>query len=198
MIEKFNVAVFEYINRFAGLNPSVDNVAKITAGYMPFVFVLGLAYLWFSRQGKQRHIALYGGYAAIVGLTLNLLITSLYFHPRPFMLSLGTLLVPHAPETSFPSDHTTLMLSIAFALACFERTRKMGILFAALGLLGGTARVFCGLHFPLDILGSAGVALVSAFVVRAASRKLSGLNDKLISWYDKVLETVIKSVRKFS
>lgn len=187
MIEKFNVAAFEHINRFAGVNPIVDNVAKITAGYLPFVFVLGLIYLWFSRQDEHRHIALYGGYAAIVGLTLNLLITSLYFHPRPFMLSLGTLLVPHVPETSFPSDHTTWMLSIAFILAHFEETRKTGIVFVALGLLGGAARVFCGLHFPLDILGSAGVAAISLLLIQLSQSKLAGLNDRIIDFYTKIV-----------
>lgn len=120
----------------------------------------------------------------LTGLALNFVVTIFYFHPRPFMEGMGTLLVQHAAETSFPSDHTTLMLSIASTLVFFEQSRLPGIILLIPGHLGGLARVFCGLHFPLDILGSIAIALLSSVFIFRLRTHLSCLNDPVIRAFD--------------
>jgi len=120
----------------------------------------------------------------LTGLSLNFMVTIFDFHPRPFMEGLGTLLVHHAPETSFPSDHTTLMLSIAGTLVCFGQSRLHGIILFALSLAGGLARVFCGLHFPLDILGSILIATLSSIFIFRIQTHLTCLNDPVIRFFD--------------
>ena len=65
------------------------------------------------------------------------------------MIPVGTTLFPYAAETSFPSDHTTFMLSIALMMSYFKETRKIGIILAVLGLIGGLSRVFCRSTFPI-------------------------------------------------
>ncbi len=172
MLEEINRAVFEDINHFAGMNPVLDNLAVILAKYLIIIFILWLAYLWFRKGEASKKIALYGAFSAALGLLFNFLITSFYYHPRPFMLHLGRLLILHAAETSFPSDHTTFMLSIAFLLIYFRETRVSGLILSIFGLIGGLARVFSGLHFPLDILGSIGVALLSSLLAYAFGPKL--------------------------
>lgn len=167
--------MFEYINHFAGTNYVLDHIAIITAKYLAFFFVLCLVYLWF--KSKYQNAVLYSFYAAVLGLSLNLIISALYYHPRPFMLHLGKLLIPHSPETSFPSDHTTFMLSIAFMLIYFRKTRISGLILLVLGLLGGLARVFTGLHFPFDIIGSAVVAIFSSLIIYSLKTRLEPLNN---------------------
>lgn len=172
MIEDVNIALFKSINHLAGINPVLDYLGIITANYLPFIFILWLAYLGFRKEGAGKKIALYAGFSAAIGLLLNFLITSIYYHPRPFMLHLGTLLIRHTAETSFPSDHTTFMLSIAFLLIYYSETRVSGIVLSILGVVGGLARVFAGLHFPLDILGSIGVALTASLFAYKFGAKL--------------------------
>ncbi|WP_234418476.1 phosphatase PAP2 family protein [Dongshaea marina] len=116
-------------------------------------------------------------YSALFAMTLTSIIRHLFFHPRPFMLKLGTQLIQHAPTSSFPSAHTTFMLSIALIWLYFRDSRKIGILLCLVGLMGGLARVFCGIHFPLDIVGSFLVALSTSslvFICRGWLERLNG------------------------
>ncbi|MBI4685317.1 MAG: phosphatase PAP2 family protein [Nitrospirae bacterium] len=109
--------------------------------------------------------------------------TLFYFHPRPFMDGIGTALIKHAAETSFPSDHTTFMLSIATTLLLIDSTMKWAILFVALGAVGGISRVFCGIHYPLDILGSLIVAFISSVLIWSLKKKIVVVNEYVISKY---------------
>jgi len=176
--------LFMAINRFADTNPHLDSLARIVASYMPLIFLGWLAFLWFSRGKSNRAIVLYSVAAAVLGLLLNFVITKVYFHPRPFMIPVGKLLIPHGPETSFPSDHTTFMLSIAIILLYFRESRIGGVALFLLGLAGGFARVFCGLHFPLDIAGSFGVALIATGLVYLLRHALAKINNSILRGYD--------------
>ncbi|GBE54767.1 MAG TPA: undecaprenyl-diphosphatase [Euryarchaeota archaeon] len=185
MISELNIAMFNYINHFAGTNPILDYAAIIAAKYMPIIFILWVVYLWF--KNKYQNTALYCFYASILGLSFNFIIGSFYYHPRPFMLHLGKLLVLHSSDSSFPSDHTTFMLSIAFTLIYFRKTRTSGLILFVLGFLGGFARVFVGIHFPFDIIGSAVVAIFSSFIIYSLRTRLKPLNNLFISLYSSLI-----------
>ena len=187
MIEQLNMALFHMINQYAGLNPFVDTIAILAAQYMPLIFVIVLIYLWIKKGTKTKNIVLYSIYAAILGLIINYVIGLLYFHPRPFMIPVGTTLFPYAAETSFPSDHTTFMLSIALMMSYFKETRKIGIILAVLGLIGGLSRVFAGVHFPLDILGSVCVAIIVSLVIYYLKDNLAFLNKTVKGIYFKIV-----------
>ena len=187
MLNQIDTQIFLAINHFAGNSTVIDKLGIFTAEYLPFIFILFLIYLWFNKH-KNKEFALYSGYSAILGISLNFFITLFYFHPRPFMDKIGTLLINHLPETSFPSDHTTFMLSIAFMLLYFQETRKAGIILTILGILGGISRIFCGVHYPFDIVGSVFVALVSSYVIFMFRKKLQSFNNLIISLYYDVLK----------
>ena len=186
MIEQINFALFHLINQYAGLNPLIDDLAIITAKYMPVVIILGLVYLWFKNQYRSRDIVLYGAYAAILGLVINYIIGLLYFHPRPFMIHIGTLLFQYPAETSFPSDHATLMFSLALMLIYFKETRIAGFIFLILGFIGSFARIFSGIHFPLDILGSLIVSIISTIIIFQFKDKFNPLNTVIKEIYYKI------------
>ena len=188
MIENINMALFHLINQYAGVNPIVDTIAILAAKYMPIVFVIPLIYLWVKKGDKNKDIALYSIYAAIIGLFINYIIGIFYYHPRPFTLHMGTLLFPYSADSSFPSDHTTLMLSIALIMIYFKETRKLGIILAILGLIGGFARVFSGVHFPFDILGSVVVAIIISLAIYHLKDKLTFLNRRIKAIYFKIAE----------
>ncbi len=172
MLNQLNIFLFKIINSFAGHNNLLDSIGIALAKYLPYVFILVLVYLWL-RKNKIRNIVLYSGYATALGLIINRLITLVYFHPRPFMDHLGTTLLNHAPDSSLPSDHTTLLLSIAFMFLYFKKTRTTGIILSGLGILGGLARVYVGVHYPLDIAGSIVVSLISTGLIFYLQPKFS-------------------------
>ena len=186
MIEQLNMAVFHLINQYAGLNPFTDTLAILAAKYMPVVIILGMIYFWIRKGDKIRDIVLYGGYAAVLGLVMNFIISLFYFHPRPFMIPTGTLLFQYPAESSFPSDHTTLMLSLALMMVYFKETRIAGIILMILGFIGGFARVFCGVHFPMDIFGSFIVAVISTMLIFQFRDRLTPINNAVKWTYSKI------------
>lgn len=78
------------------------------------------------------------------------------------MLGLGRQLLSHAAETSFPSDHVTLILSFGVGLLLTRQLRRVAPGIVTLGFLTAWSRVYLGVHFPIDMLGSLVVAFVAA------------------------------------
>ncbi len=170
MLTQLNSRLFLAVNNLAGHNVFWDKIGIVCAQYMPLVFVLALIYLWW-RGRRRRQIAWLAGLAAALGLGLNFFIALFYFHPRPFVRHLGRQLIQHAPDASFPSDHTTAMLAIAFTFLLFPRTRVLGFILTVLGFIGGLSRVYVGVHYPFDIVGSAVVAAGAAGLIFLSARK---------------------------
>ena len=183
----FNQELFLTINSYAQTNTAIDFFMISIAQYSPYVFIVLLFYLWFNDNKNE---ALYAGYATTLGVLLNSIIGLFYFHPRPFMENLGVTLLHHKAENSFPSDHTTFVVSIAFMLLTFKQTRTIGVVAFVLALWCGIARIYCGVHYPFDILGSIVVAIVAVTIIKLLSSKLNGLNIFIISLYNKILGTI--------
>ena len=183
MIDQINIKLFTDINRFAGESALLDKIAKDVAEYSPYLFIAVLFYLWFSLRKDGKYYALAAGYSSISGILINRSITLFYFHPRPFMQEIGTQLVYHVPESSFPSDHTTFLLSIAAMLLYYRSTVIIGCLLFFFGLFSGGSRGFCGVHFPFDIIGSVLVSLIAASTVWGFRKRLRVLNDFIVNVY---------------
>lgn len=107
------------------------------------------------------------------GVGANQLIGLVWQHPRPFMIGLGHTFLPHAPDSSFPSDHATVFAGIALTLL-LGGARWLGGFTVLAGALVAWARVFLGVHFPLDKFGAAAVAGV-AYVLIAPLWHLAGM-----------------------
>ena len=186
-MKQFNQQLFIYINQVVGENHLFDLTMILIAKYMPYIFIGLLFYLWFD---DKEHEALYTGYTTTLGIVLNFIIGLLYYHNRPFVDNIGVSLLSHKIENSFPSDHTTFVISIAFMLLTFKQTRTIGIVASILALWCGVARVYCGVHYPFDILGSIVVSIVAVTIIKLLSSKLNGLNAFIITFYNKILGTI--------
>ncbi len=185
MNHSLNQKIFLAINDFAGKNHIIDSAMVSVAKYMPYLFIALLFYLWF---GKRKNEALYAGYAATLGVGINFFIGLFYFHPRPFMDHLGSTLLSHKADSSFPSDHTTFTMSIALMLLSFKTTKTIGIIVVFLALWCGVARVYAGVHYPFDILGSVIVSILAVIVIIALKNKLALLNNIIISVWQKIIK----------
>lgn len=184
-METLNQNIFLSINDFANQNDFLDTVMIGMANSMPYFFIGLLFYLWFTNRKNE---ALFAGYATTLGVIINQIIGLFYFHPRPFMENLGITLLSHKAENSFPSDHTTFVVSIALMLITFRSTRTLGIVSIILALWCGVARVYCGIHYPFDIMGSIIVSIVAVVIITIIKDKLSVLNDIIISIWNKIFK----------
>ncbi len=187
MIEQLNKELFLAINQYAGSSKIVDAIAVGIAEYLPYLFIIILVYLWFKQHVEKKSIPLHAGYSAILGLLINLAVSSVYFHPRPFMENLGITLIHHVADSSMPSDHTTFMLSIAISLFFNKSCRMLGAVLIVSGFIGGLSRVFIGVHFPMDILVSAVVSFFSAVTIFILKERLESTDKFVIGGYEKII-----------
>ena len=178
-----NQKLFLIVNANAGENRFIDLLMLTSAEGIPYLVIGVLFYLWFSHR---RHEALYAGYAATVGVGINFLITLFFFHNRPFMDRLGHPLLAHAPDSSFPSDHATFTFSIALMLLTFKTTRTVGIILTSLALACGMARVYVGVHYPLDIAGSFVVSMIAVWIIHSFESRLKYFNEQLIGLWNRL------------
>lgn len=195
MITDPNLTLFHIINGMAGRSPVLDSTGIFAAKYVIYIFGAYLAYLWLVKNQHLQEV-LFTGYAALIGMGINVFITLFYFHPRPFMIPTGTLLIAHASESSFPSDHATIMFSLSLMLLTFKELRRTGVVFLMLSCISGLARVYSGLHFPMDIAGSLLAALLSMGILLALKKYLIPFNRILISYFENIKERLAKKCLK--
>jgi undecaprenyl-diphosphatase len=86
------------------------------------------------------------------------LIKTLVHRPRPDIASLSHILIAHPGGFSFPSGHTSFASALAMSLILVSRdwrTRRP-VLVVAVGvaILTGLSRVYLGVHYPTDVVGS--------------------------------------------
>lgn len=92
---------------------------------------------------------------------LGLVASGLHPEERPFTTHPGLhRLIAHEPGQSFPSDHSTAAFALALATMVFISQRWGAVLLGAAALIG-FSRVYAGVHYPGDILGSMIVAVVA-------------------------------------
>ncbi|MGO4330432.1 phosphatase PAP2 family protein, partial [Cupriavidus sp. M-11] len=111
--------------------------------------------------------------AAALGAVCAAALGALLPMPRPFMAGIGHTYLAHAADASFPSDHVTLLATLGFVLV---RARSAGLRVSGAGLLAaaaatGWARVYLGVHFPLDIAGAFALAACCAAIAAGASTR---------------------------
>jgi undecaprenyl-diphosphatase len=193
MITNLNVKIFQWIHSGAGNHPVVDGFAVFFSEGGPYLVGALLVVFWFFVDINKKAALLEAIEAAIIGLVVNQLIGFFYFHPRPYMVGLCTPLFPHGPETSFPSDHATLIFSAALYLIVARSWIACGIPLLAIALLTAWGRVYSGIHFPFDMAGSMVVGLTSAGLIYWLAEHLNPLNMRLIRVSDQLTERIVRT-----
>src|SRR5437016_3596743 len=132
------------------------------------VFALPIvqATLWFmadTRKHEIRTVIVLGVLAAGLAFALGLLLERTLARPRPFVALGFDPLFSHAPDSSFPSDHT--LVGVAFVGPIWLARRRLAVILIAWAVIVGLARVAAGVHFPSDIIGSFALAQVLDILV---------------------------------
>ena len=170
-MEKLNFALYLLINASADAPVWVIRLAKFCAGGLIFWLPLQLVFGWVRGTFASRLVMLEVLLACLSGLLISSLIGNFWPHSRPFVLELGRTLLAHAPDASFPSDHTVI-LAAAAASFWLQGWRRSGGLLVVLTLVTGWARIYVGVHFPFDILGGLALGLCCAWFCRRFASRL--------------------------
>ncbi|MDQ6659873.1 MAG: phosphatase PAP2 family protein [Chloroflexota bacterium] len=212
----WNYALFLAINGLAGAYAWLDSLMAFCADYLIFcwpillLLIWGLPLAWKQRTlssaqaallQRRRSAVLWVPIACLIAYGLNLFIELFVFEPRPFVTHHNAhLLISHAADSAFPSDHTAWSFAVFGVLlfilvpALFAARRgasedakvpKGEVLWQAV-LVGvafvvacsiGFARVFVGVHYPGDVLGGALDGLVAGAIAALLFHVLRRLTD---------------------
>ncbi len=127
--------------------------------YLTIILMFALAFKSGLKEKKALILAVFSIPLVVILIKfIHLFIVT----PRPFEA--------YEAGASFPSRHASLMAAFAFAYVIFRS--KWALLFLSLTAWVGVARVYTGVHFPVDILGGIGVGLLSCLFARGIIRLL--------------------------
>lgn len=190
-----NLHLFELINARPGLSPGALFLATLLAQWLiygvPFVMVAA----WVRGDRSTRQELLQMLLAVAISLSLAQVIAHLWPQPRPAALQLGTQYLAHGPDPGLPSDHVTVLWSLAFAALRTQRLALWGFPLLALGLLIGWSRVYLGVHFPFDVLAALPVGWAGAIIAGLLSGPLQSAFLWTLDTYERLTDHVRGKLR---
>lgn len=140
-----------------------------TASEFAIIVVAALSYI-FWRQGRLADTVTI--VASVVGAAvLSLVLKVLFARPRPDVIP--PLVVE--PTYSFPSGHTIVGVALYGLMAVFfwrQRLYGWALLSSLWVLTVGFSRVYLGVHYPSDVLGSLALGVIWLTVVVAVHDRL--------------------------
>ncbi|MCP1313909.1 MULTISPECIES: phosphatase PAP2 family protein [unclassified Halomonas] len=153
-MDALNLALFELLNSPSNAPDWLVTIATLCASdiilVVPALLVLG----WLLGDDASRRPLFEAFVATLLALGVSGAIGALWPMPRPFMVPVGEYLLEHAATPAFPSNHLTIMLTMAFSLTLHDRTRRLGHALLVAAVPVAWARVYLGVHFPRDMIGA--------------------------------------------
>lgn len=129
----------------------MDNLMIIGAEYVIYLTIILMFALTLKKGPAEKKALILAIFSIPVAVILIKVIHLFIITPRP----LGA----YEDGAAFPSRHASLMAAFAFAYIFFRS--KWAALMVALTVWVGIARVYVGVHFPVDILGGIVTGLLS-------------------------------------
>lgn len=183
----WNLWLFQWINAPADPASIPLQLALFFAEFGPWLAIALLLWFWFRGQAETRRTLLQAGIALLIALSINFSFALTLYVPRPFAVGLGNNFLAHALETSFPSDHGTFLWSLGFGILFTRRLTLTALAIVVIGLLTAWARIYLGVHFPLDMLGSLLISLFAAMLALPIGRRL-------VPWLSGYIEPIQQGI----
>jgi undecaprenyl-diphosphatase len=131
----------------------VDLIISFVAEYLyGFVILVAIGYLIWQYRSRWLELIIAAVCIGGIAYLLAKLTANWISDPRPFIETGKPPLISSALDNGFPSDHTLLVAAVAAVVTLANW--KIGLVFWALALVIGLARVYAGVHHMLDIAGS--------------------------------------------
>jgi undecaprenyl-diphosphatase len=180
-----DLQLFRLINNLAGHNAFLDGLMRLLVNeyFLTTIMALILVIFWFEGQDRdQRERNQSAILRAVVALSVANIILKLcnliYSRPRPFANHEVNLLFYQPWDSSFPSNPATVGFSIAIAVWLYHR--RLGTLLLVLATLFGLSRIYCGVHYPSDVIAGALLGGLSAYAVVRKARFIDPLISLII------------------
>jgi len=162
--------IFQQINNFAGRNIYLDFFGIFCAKYLGYILIL-ILFLFLIKNFKKYLPTVIKILGAVIlsRVLIAELIRFFWQRPRPFVENNVNLLINHSSTHSFPSGHATFFFALSTVVYFYNK--KTGILFLVASSLIAVSRVFCGIHWPSDIIIGALVGIFSGWIIMKFFKK---------------------------
>jgi membrane-associated phospholipid phosphatase len=195
----FEIAALVWVASLTGRWPILDRLAEAIANNDLFEaapYVAVLVGFWYARGDRagaaHRREVVAGCLAAAAAVLVSRLVQNSVPSVRPIWSPAHAALFPvefrylmDPSFHSFPSDHSAFVLPLASAV--YRLHRGLGVLAAGWLVLVSLARVYLGLHYPVDVVGGAALGVLAVWCVRSGlarivDRAAAGLGQAEVRW----------------
>ncbi len=170
-----NQAIFYFFYSFAHKFAALDDLFIFCALYLPYLVVVGaIVFLLFHHEvipsenplkqfSKKWKEVLLSFFVAGVAWCASKVLKVLIHIDRPFTALPNVKSLITESGYAFPSGHATFFMALGVAI--FFSHKKAGLIFIALALIIGIARILVGVHYPTDVLGGFVLGGLIAYLV---------------------------------
>lgn len=152
-MQNLNLTLFSAINAGAAPHPGVARLAIFAADWLVYALPVMLLLTWIFGERPTRRQAIEAG--------------------------VGTQLIPHSPDSSFPSDHMTFAWSMAVGMLLGRTTRVTGFVMAALAVVIAWGRIYAGVHWPFDMAGGVLVGTAGALAAHLYGQRITAPLERI-------------------
>ena len=184
-----NERLFLAINRLSHSSGFLDALMVFCAQYIPLILIAFVAYLWILAKRAGREMAVRAALSGGLALVLARIVGLFQYQAIPSVLGLGRPLILHAANNSFPSDHVSFSFGIAMSLL-FSGSTILWPQAVLLAVLVAFARVFVGVHFPVDVLAGALVGTLASLIIHLLRSK----SDLVAAWLYRVQTRILATL----
>lgn len=187
-----NYWLFSLINDMANQSIVLDALMIVISKVVPYIYIFILAGLYMqgfrTRNFKLRGESFATSVLFLICLLGSFILGSMFYENRPFVDHTVVLIVNHAADASFPSDHAVGTMALACGILYYRWNLGTWMVYGS--ILVGISRVFVGNHYPGDILGAFILvwiltALYNKLLRRGVVRVYKGLDRRLMHAYMK-------------
>lgn len=176
----WEVSLMEWLQAHLGSTGiSLVSLFSLFGEELPLILIVGFLY-WCYDKKLGRMV----GLSAIMGLTWNTMIKNLFLRRRPYFdherIKNHRVVDPEADiydisaqGYSFPSGHSTNVVTVFGSLALGLRKRWALIIAIVIPLLTGFSRVVVGAHYPTDVLAGWLLGVVSITLVYTLQKRVT-------------------------
>ncbi|WMY97682.1 MAG: phosphatase PAP2 family protein [Arsenophonus sp.] len=167
LIKQINIKIFYFINANEQTSKFLITIFIFFASKLIFLLpILGIFFFIFEKKMlslRKKKFIFQLFFSILLGLIISSLIRFYYPTQRPFDSELNVYSIYHISSSSFPSNHA--LISYILTWNFFNINKNMGIFFFIITNLIGISRIFLGLHWPIDIVGSLFLSIFVFFLV---------------------------------
>ncbi len=158
-----DLLLFNAINKRAKKYRILDLLGILLAEYAGYILLISLVVFAVIIHSWQAFLVpiLAGLFARFV---INEAIYVFYKRKRPSETLNIVPLVKKPDYPAFPSGHTSFFFALSFSLFLFNV--PLALVFVVVSCLISSARVFCGVHWPSDILAGIVAAAITYLITK--------------------------------